>query len=83
MNYPSDVSAIQSVTATLSQTDPQLAALLADEESRQSLKVRLIASENYASYAVREACSSPITNQYSEGYPGARYYEGQQIVDQV
>jgi glycine hydroxymethyltransferase len=64
-------------------TDPQLASLLVQEESRQRLKVRLIASENYASSAVREACSSVITNQYSEGYPGSRYYEGQQIVDQV
>ena len=83
MNHPSDVSVIQSAPASLSQTDPQLAALLTDEETRQRFKVRLIASENYASHAVREACSSVITNQYSEGYSGARYYEGQQIVDQV
>lgn len=69
--------------ASLAQTDPQLATLLAQEEERQRLKVRLIASENYVSSAVREAGSSIITNQYSEGYPGARYYEGQQIVDQV
>lgn len=69
--------------ADLSSSDPQLASLLAAEETRQRLKVRLIASENYASTAVREACASLITNQYSEGYPGARYYEGQQIVDQV
>jgi len=70
-------------TPALASTDPQLASLLAAEEVRQRDKVRLIASENYASRAVREACSSVITNQYSEGYPGARYYEGQQIVDQV
>ena len=63
--------------------DPQLAGLLAEEENRQRLKVRLIASENYVSGAVREASASVITNQYSEGYPGARYYEGQQWVDQV
>ena len=69
--------------ALLSVTDPQLAALLVDEEARQRFRIRLIASENYASTAVREACSSVITNQYSEGYAGARYYEGQQIVDQV
>ncbi len=72
-----------STPATLAQTDPHLSALLSAEEVRQRSKVRLIASENYASSAVREACSSVITNQYSEGYPGARYYEGQQIVDQV
>ena len=73
----------RTVPATLTQTDPQLAALLAEEETRQRFKIRLIASENYVSSAVREACASVITNQYSEGYPGARYYEGQQIVDQV
>ena len=72
-----------STPATLAQTDPHLSSLLSAEEARQRSKVRLIASENYASCAVREACSSVITNQYSEGYPGARYYEGQQIVDQV
>jgi glycine hydroxymethyltransferase len=74
---------LSSHPADLSSSDPQLASLLAAEETRQRLKVRLIASENYASTAVREACASLITNQYSEGYPGARYYEGQQIVDQV
>ena len=67
----------------LTLADPSLAGLLAEEEARQYSKVRLIASENYVSKAVREASSSVITNQYSEGYPGARYYEGQQIVDQV
>lgn len=74
---------IISTPPALAQTDPHLASLLSAEEARQRNKVRLIASENYASRAVREACSSVITNQYSEGYPGARYYEGQQIVDQV
>ena len=67
----------------LAAADSQLAALLAAEEVRQRDKIRLIASENYASHAVRAACSSLITNQYSEGYPGARYYEGQQLVDEV
>lgn len=74
---------LTAVPATLSVTDPLLANLLAEEEARQRFKVRLIASENYVSGAVREACSSIITNQYSEGYPGARYYEGQQFVDRV
>lgn len=82
MNHPAVTSAVSSFPA-LSQTDPQLSSLLIGEELRQRSKIRLIASENYASAAVREACSSVITNQYSEGYPGARYYEGQQFVDQV
>lgn len=69
--------------SSLSMFDPALSALIQAEEEKQRTTVRLIASENYASAAVREACGSILTNKYSEGYPGARYYEGQQIVDQV
>lgn len=68
---------------TLAQTDPEIASLIRDEERRQHEKVRLIASENYASRAVLEATGSVLTNKYSEGYAGKRYYEGQQVVDQV
>lgn len=67
----------------LSRIDPQLAEWLAAEEIRQRETVRLIASENFASAAVREAAASRLTNKYSEGYPGARYYEGQHAVDAV
>jgi len=70
-------------TPSIDRIDPQLSALLAAEETRQRETVRLIASENFASAAVREASTSLLTNKYSEGYPGARYYEGQQVVDQV
>jgi len=63
--------------------EPELAQLLVLEETRQRDRIRLIASENYASRAVREACSSVLMNKYSEGYPGARFYEGQQIADRV
>lgn len=63
--------------------DPQLATLLDLEAQRQIDRIRLIASENYTSQAVREACSSVLMNKYSEGYPGKRFYEGQQITDQV
>jgi glycine hydroxymethyltransferase len=80
---PSASSVSSSAPANLAARDPQLAALLAAEEIRQRDTVRLIASENYASAAVREACASVLTNKYSEGYPGARYYEGQHNVDQV
>jgi glycine hydroxymethyltransferase len=45
--------------------------------------IRLIASENYASRAVQDACGSALANKYSEGYPGRRYYEGQQFIDQI
>ncbi|MBK9578636.1 MAG: serine hydroxymethyltransferase [Fibrobacteres bacterium] len=63
--------------------EPQLQTLLGLEERRQQDRIRLIASENYASQAVRLACSSVLMNKYSEGYPGKRFYEGQQVVDQV
>src|SRR5262252_3150458 len=46
-------------------------------------KIRLIPSENYVSTAVLEASGSVLTNKYSEGYPGRRYYEGQQFIDQI
>jgi len=68
---------------TLSAVDPQVADLIAAEERRQRDKIRLIASENYVSGAVLAATGSVLTNKYSEGYPGKRYYEGQQIIDQV
>jgi glycine hydroxymethyltransferase len=69
--------------ARLAAVDPTLADLIAQEERRQRDKVRLIASENYASEAVLAASGSVLTNKYSEGYAGKRYYEGQQIVDQI
>lgn len=64
-------------------TDPQIADLIAAEERREAAKLRLIPSENYASRAVLEATGSVLTNKYSEGYPGRRYYEGQDVVDQI
>src|SRR5438128_2601014 len=67
----------------LTAADPELATLIEGEARRQYEKVRLIASENYVSTAVLEATGSVLTNKYSEGYAGKRYYEGQQIIDQV
>ncbi|ANZ37253.1 serine hydroxymethyltransferase [Lentzea guizhouensis] len=67
----------------LSDVDPEIAALIQAESARQSSKLRMIASENDVSAAVLEATGSVLTNKYSEGYPGKRYYEGQQVVDQV
>ncbi|MBW8483226.1 serine hydroxymethyltransferase [Actinomadura sp. PM05-2] len=63
--------------------DPQIAGLVQDEARRQFEKIRLIASENYVSPAVLEATGSVLTNKYSEGYAGRRYYEGQQNVDPI
>jgi glycine hydroxymethyltransferase len=67
----------------LTAADPQLAALIEGEAQRQHDKLRMIPSENYVSTAVLEATGSVLTNKYSEGYPGRRYYEGQQNVDPV
>src|SRR5205823_2628470 len=63
--------------------DPEVADLIHAEAQRQFEKVRLIPSENYVSAAVLEASGSVLTNKYSEGYPGRRYYEGQQVIDPV
>ncbi|GHF74750.1 glycine hydroxymethyltransferase [Amycolatopsis bartoniae] len=68
---------------TLTAADPEIAGLVEDEAKRQAEKIRLIASENYVSQAVLEATGSVLTNKYSEGYAGKRYYEGQQYIDQV
>ncbi|MCX7847757.1 MAG: serine hydroxymethyltransferase [bacterium] len=63
--------------------DPEVADLLIREQERQELVIRLIASENYVSRAVMEATGSCLTNKYSEGYPGKRYYQGQEFVDKI
>ncbi|WP_067485818.1 serine hydroxymethyltransferase [Actinomadura hibisca] len=63
--------------------DPGLADLVEAEARRQYEKIRLIASENYVSRAVLEATGTVLTNKYSEGYAGRRYYEGQQNVDPI
>jgi glycine hydroxymethyltransferase len=68
---------------TLAATDPELAGLVESEAKRQHDKIRLIASENYVSTAVLEATGTVLTNKYSEGYAGKRYYEGQQFIDPI
>ena len=65
----------------LSETDPAIAAVLADETARQNTGLELIASENFVSRAVLEAAGSVLTNKYAEGYPGRRYYGGCEHVD--
>lgn len=67
----------------IAESDPEISRLIADEHRREHDKIRLIASENYASRAVMEATGSVLTNKYSEGYAHKRYYEGQQVIDQV
>jgi glycine hydroxymethyltransferase len=64
-------------------TDPEIAGLIEGEARRQFEKLRLIPSENYVSEAVLEASGTVLTNKYSEGYAGRRYYEGQQFIDPI
>jgi glycine hydroxymethyltransferase len=67
----------------LSEVDPDIDALIREEERREADTLRIIASENYVSRAVLEASGSILTNKYSEGYAGKRYYEGQQSIDPI
>jgi glycine hydroxymethyltransferase len=67
----------------LPQVDKSIFRLIERESMRQDDTLMLIPSENYASKAVEEAVGSPLGNKYAEGYPGKRYYQGQQYVDQV
>jgi glycine hydroxymethyltransferase len=63
--------------------DPVLWSFISEEESRQEDEIELIASENYVSPAVLEAMATVLTNKYSEGYSGHRYYGGNQVIDKV
>lgn len=67
----------------LHSVDPEISQIINQESQRQSNGINLIASENYAPQAVREAACSVLTNKYAEGYPGKRYYGGCQFVDQA
>ena len=67
----------------LNGVDSEIAELISEDLKRQNTHVHLIASENFASKAVMEASGSILTNKYSEGFPGRRYYEGCEVVDKI
>ncbi len=67
--------------SNLSQFDPEIAQAIEDEVNRQRSGLEMIASENFVSRAVLEALGTPLTNKYSEGYPGKRYYGGNEFID--
>ncbi|KAJ3376242.1 Serine hydroxymethyltransferase, cytosolic [Allomyces arbusculus] len=71
------------LNTSLEQEDPEMFRLVELEKYRQYSCLELIASENFTSQAVMEANGSPLTNKYSEGLPGARYYGGNEYIDQV
>lgn len=69
--------------SAIEKIDPVVFDLIMQEQARQAGSIRMIPSENYVSKAVMQATGSCLTNKYAEGYPGKRYYEGQQITDQI
>ena len=74
---------ILSCNNPLFQTDPKIYQLIKQEEKRQKEHLELIPSENYVSRAVLEAAGSVLTNKYAEGYPGKRYYHGNEFIDKI
>ena len=68
---------------SLSEHDPELFSLIEEERQRQKSGLELIASENFTSQAVMECLGSVLTNKYSEGYPGKRYYGGNTVIDKI
>ncbi len=78
---PAALSSNSFFSASLADTDPELAAAVGRELARQQEQIELIASENLASRAVLEAQGTVLTNKYAEGYPGRRYYGGCEYVD--
>jgi glycine hydroxymethyltransferase len=69
--------------AALAASDPEIAGIIGREVERQNTTIQLIASENFTSPAVMAAQGSVLTNKYSEGYPGKRYYGGNLVVDEA
>ncbi len=67
----------------LHQKDPEILKLIEKEAVRQENELELVASENYTSPAVMEALGTVLTNKYSEGYVGKRYYAGNQVIDEI
>jgi glycine hydroxymethyltransferase len=82
LHHPATEAASHATTnRSLADTDPEIAAVLANELGRQRHTLEMIASENFAPRAVLEAQGSVLTNKYAEGYPGRRYYGGCEFVD--
>ncbi|EPZ32076.1 cytosolic serine hydroxymethyltransferase [Rozella allomycis CSF55] len=72
---------ITNLNLKLQSIDPEIYSIIENEKKRQQISINLIPSENYTSKAVMEALGSPMQNKYSEGYPGTRYYGGNEYID--
>ncbi|KAM0667664.1 hypothetical protein ACQRIT_003189 [Beauveria bassiana] len=81
--YALSASHKEMLEKSLLESDPEVAAIMKDEVQRQRESIVLIASENITSRAVFDALGSPMSNKYSEGLPGARYYGGNQHIDRI
>ena len=71
------------LTNSLKETDPELYDLINEEKERQYTGFELIASENFTSQAVMDCLGSCLTNKYSEGQVGKRYYGGNDVIDKI
>ena len=74
---------MEALNKPLSETDPEIADIIDKEKQRQRNSLVLIASENFTSQSVYDALGSVMSNKYSEGYPGARYYGGNENIDKA
>lgn len=82
-NFSKTIRMYAHLNQPLSEFDPEMYDLVKKEKQRQLRGLELIASENFTSRAVHDTLGSCLTNKYSEGYPGARYYGGNEIIDKV
>ncbi|KAK9466986.1 serine hydroxymethyltransferase [Lipomyces arxii] len=83
MSYALPESHKNMLQVSLKESDPEVETIMEAEIKRQQESIVLIASENFTSRAVFDALGSPMSNKYSEGYPGARYYGGNQHIDEM
>lgn len=83
MSYALSESHKQLVEGRLADTDPEVESIIKAEVDRQKHSIVLIASENFTTKAVFDALGTPMCNKYSEGYPGARYYGGNEQIDKM
>lgn len=83
MVYALSDAHLKMVSGHLSETDPEVEQIIHDEVERQKHSIDLIASENFTTTAVFDALGTPLCNKYSEGYPGARYYGGNEHIDRI
>ncbi|RLV88878.1 Serine hydroxymethyltransferase cytosolic [Spathaspora sp. JA1] len=83
MSYALSPAHRQLTEGSLKETDPEVDSIIKDEIDRQQHSIVLIASENFTTKAVFDALGTPMCNKYSEGYPGARYYGGNEHIDRI